>query len=934
MACLFSSAIQAQSIEDILTPLRGTYTVTFTEDADAPDAVPVANGTQVNFIIGLNNRLCTSDLDLSSPTTVSSPSFAVSWNSMLSDARFDVRLTDTDPDPNVVNYAFAGIDFRSHAGVLYGAFTLDSYAAATGTCGAVDAEPGLTEFNAYFSAIQAAFSSLFPSGPFTFTQQSGGYTFRHYDSTNVTLAIRDGQVYARGDGYGAGYVPLGSFETLNANVNLIPRPATVHSSWTGTYSGAMAETEPFSPIPDGTDFYYAINSDGVLCFNDNTQFSNPLYRNNDTVRATWFDAARGRIYRLRAAQFDADEHLLEITSTGNTQYGELEGEKISLNAVCNPALPANPDADEIERLFDLSEQLYPDSTPGGPLSSTQRVDNYSFRYYPATDVFLAVRDGQVYSGSGAVNFDSAPLGTLASVIQSFTSATSAFVPAQSLVGSYNMLVSAANPLSPVRNGDRVRVILAADGSLCIDNLMLSSPLSLLSAPQDVNWTNMQAGVSASLQVPASGSDLTIDLTSNLGGNLGQLTGNRASRLGSCPGAPLDSAQAQAAEELFALAEQIYGNLLPPSSVVSSRNAAGAVTRHYAASGITLTVLGSQVFVHGGEFGDHDVALGSVSSLSQSLGAELANLRAQPPVPTNLAGTYEALVSGANPFAPFPTGSLVRLVLQPDGGLCLNNLSLTPTSSYPLSPSMATWQAGSSDLSASLPLDDLTQLSLTLSNTRGEALGQLAVERISNATVCSTTTPSAEQISTANELFELAERRYDEYFPATDSAVTRTAGSVIFRHYESTGVSLSVLNGEVLVRGGEFGSSEFFVGTIEQLIPALIEDIETAPITSNTFSVTVTGTSTVNLSGLYNVNRTLNIVRQADFEPEELTDTRLADIARSFLLDEIENPDSVQINDVNRTETQLSFRAVLQRVTRVGSSTTSRNVVAIFSLSRL
>ncbi|MDP2227256.1 MAG: hypothetical protein Q8J78_07235, partial [Moraxellaceae bacterium] len=627
---------------------QGTYRLTFTADAGAPDNNPRSTGDVVNFILAENGRLCTDDLSLTGATLRTAPDLALEWRNDLANSRFYFRVTDSDPDPDVGSYAFRDIQFRNTASALFGVFTLttsSNYSATTGNCGS-STDPTSAQIETFFTSAETAYPSLFPAGSFTFTQQSGIYTYRYYDSTSIYLAVSGGQVYARGGGYGSDYKSVGSFESLRTTISNIIRPASVGGFFVGTYQTEMTDTQSYSPILDGSKISYAITTSGQLCLSTGLTLSNPVLLNNNTDVAVWRDDSTGVSYRLDLTIDDAAEGLLEVYSNSGLRFGQLSGDRTSLSATCQ--LLIHPDSlimDQIERLFGLAEQLYPEYVTFGPTVSTQRTAEYTYRHYPVTNVFIAVRNGIVYSGSGMPNFADTRLGTLNEVFTMLGESTRDFVPASTLTGTYDVLVSGANPFFSFPNNTRIRLVIAANGALCIDNITLTNPIALRASPEKVSWTNIQAGIHASMTTSDTAGPITMMLTSTRGENLAALQGERVNLLAACPQPMLSTQDLEVINDLLFLAERQYPELLNTSAGINTRSTTGSVSRYYPVTGLTVSVFQNEVYIRGGDFGVTDFYIGAIGPTINQLRTEVNQQNAAAPYLVQISGNATVAIAG-------------------------------------------------------------------------------------------------------------------------------------------------------------------------------------------------------------------------------------------------------------------------------------------------
>lgn len=828
---------QTPTTTELLSGVLGTYNLTFFDADASPDnnrgLVATPAPSRVTFIIAAGGRLCTPDLNLTGGVASSTPltrNGAVLWTNAFADLQINLRVVDNNADQV---YEFQEIDYRTATGAPVGRFSLAApgdFTAGTGTCGA-STDPTAAQINAFFTSAELAFRTLFPSGPFTFTQTAAGSSYRFYASTGITLAVTAGQVYAKGGGYGTEYVAVGSFRDLTATggINNIIRPASLDAFFAGTYLTTMSDTQPFSPIPTGTEVRYVITSSGQLCLSNRNEIFNPVILNNNTNFVAWIDTVQQRSYRQRITPetpeqpLDPAIGLLQVFSLSNIRYGEFDGVRTSLNAFCTDLDPQHPDtvrAPRIEKLFEVKEQLFPELYPASPIVQTQRTAQYTFRFYPQTNRFIAVSSGIVYEGTGAVSVAGVSSGGLEQVISATTAATSPFLPASFMVGTYDMVVSGASPLSTAPDGTRVRMVLTSNGTLCVDNVALTSPTAPRSALSDVSWTNMQVGLNAFMVVPSTQSAVTVHLTSSLGDSFGRLDGSRVNTRATCTSAAPSAAEIAAAEEYFILAERKFPQLMPAQSTKVDRTASGAITRLYTSTDVTISIVAGEVFARGGSFGANDVVVGNLTTLLPALREEVGQATKAAIIPVSAAGSYDMVVSAATPISPFAGRNRVRLVIGTNGDLCIDTLvSSNPRSEY-TSTQIARWTHATTDINATIDFTDIsTGLTVVLRNSVANSLGTLTGRRVSSNTFCSTSGLSTGAVQMIDEFFMLGERRYPDVLPG--GAFTQVVtGPAVSRTYTSNSLVMTVVNDQVFVRGGSFGTTDTLFGNFSNLLSEL------------------------------------------------------------------------------------------------------------------
>ncbi|MEX0739641.1 MAG: hypothetical protein WD071_09895 [Pseudohongiella sp.] len=221
-------------------------------------------------------------------------------------------------------------------------------------------------------------------------------------------------------------------------------------------------------------------------------------------------------------------------------------------------------------------------------------------------------------------------------------AQSASIPA-SLEGTYSLTFGSAQSGSPLENGTTVDMVIAAGGTVCIADLVLSSPTV---SGAEATWSVPALDVQLAISDVESGSFNEANVLSASGTFLGQFTGDKVSNSTSCAllgGTPPDMSQVS---NLVAKAEELYADLFPSTAVNTAFSILdGYIYRYYDSTGIYIGIKDNTVYVLGGEFGDGaPVTIGTIANT-------LAELTGQPvdpieePVVEVPEGDYNLTISG-------------------------------------------------------------------------------------------------------------------------------------------------------------------------------------------------------------------------------------------------------------------------------------------------
>ncbi|WP_339859463.1 hypothetical protein [Pseudohongiella acticola] len=221
-------------------------------------------------------------------------------------------------------------------------------------------------------------------------------------------------------------------------------------------------------------------------------------------------------------------------------------------------------------------------------------------------------------------------------------AQSTSIPA-SLEGTYSLTFASTQSGAPLANGTTIDMVIAAGGTVCIADLVLSSPTVTGS---EAVWSIADLGVKLAVSNVSSGSFTGATVLSNADVQLGQFTGSKTSNATSCSllgGTPPDMSQVST---LIAKAEELYADLFPNTTANTAfYTEGGYVYRFYASTGIYIGIKDNTVYVQGGAFGNGDpVTIGTIANT-------LAELTGQPVTPieepnTGIpGGDYKLTIAG-------------------------------------------------------------------------------------------------------------------------------------------------------------------------------------------------------------------------------------------------------------------------------------------------
>ncbi len=204
-------------------------------------------------------------------------------------------------------------------------------------------------------------------------------------------------------------------------------PATVPAAFVGTYdltfSPGFVSGGPFT---SGDKATVVVGSDNSMCVNG-VVLTNPVFQNGNAAEAIWKDTPNSVAYAMSNFLGTFNEvNVLGIAANGSFSfYGQLKGSKVSDSTSCTgtagsggsttaPTITAS-----ITQLLDLAELKVPEYFPKGAITLT--FENYVYRFYPQTQIYVAVADGNVFLLGGVFGQAIVNAGPISSVLASLES---------------------------------------------------------------------------------------------------------------------------------------------------------------------------------------------------------------------------------------------------------------------------------------------------------------------------------------------------------------------------------------------------------------------------------------------------------------------------------------------------------------------------------
>lgn len=225
-------------------------------------------------------------------------------------------------------------------------------------------------------------------------------------------------------------------------------------------------------------------------------------------------------------------------------------------------------------------------------------------------------------------------------------AQSASIPA-ALEGTYSLTFESAQAGAPLENGTSIDMVIAPGGTVCIADLVLSSPE--VSGAEAI-WGVPELGVQLAVSDVGSGTFNEANILSSSGAFLGQFSGQKVSNSVSCSllgGTPPDMSLVA---DMVAKAEQLYGDLFPTDTLNNAFSVLdGYIYRHYASAGTYIGIKDGTVYVMGDAFGQAGpVTIGTIANTWAQLESELTGEPVEPidePEVEIPGGDYSLTIAG-------------------------------------------------------------------------------------------------------------------------------------------------------------------------------------------------------------------------------------------------------------------------------------------------
>lgn len=239
---------------------------------------------------------------------------------------------------------------------------------------------------------------------------------------------------------------------------------------------------------------------------------------------------------------------------------------------------------------------------------------------------------------------------------------------------------------------------------------------------------------------------------------------------------------------------------------------------------------------------------ALSAAFVSTGA-LAQTKTAATIPSSFLGTYNLTYAHAQTGSPLANGATATMIIGPGGTLCIAGNTLTNPKLINGNQHEGHWEVPSVDLTLAISslVNGYNEINVYKTSTVGTGsvtfYGQFSGSKVSTSTTgCGTPTPAPVDPAKVAQLFDEAQKKLAQYFPASANAQTQTVDGYTYRFYPSTNIYLAINNGDIYVMGGQFGNTPVKQGPLEAILSELSKMQVTIPeIPSGNATLVLTGT---------------------------------------------------------------------------------------------
>ena len=215
-------------------------------------------------------------------------------------------------------------------------------------------------------------------------------------------------------------------------------PATIPTSFLGTYNLTYDNAQTGSPVANGTAVEVVIAANNTLCLGGYT-LTNPVIRNGNGHEAIWTEGSLGIEISLSSLLNGFNE--INVGPTGGGFYGQLKGSKSSTSTTgCGAVTTPAPDMTKINELFALAQAKFAQYFPSSANAVNQELDGFIYRAYP-DGIYLAINNGDVYVMGGTFGNEPSKQGSLEAILSELSGTNVDIDIPDAAQGDYKLVVT-------------------------------------------------------------------------------------------------------------------------------------------------------------------------------------------------------------------------------------------------------------------------------------------------------------------------------------------------------------------------------------------------------------------------------------------------------------------------------------------------------------
>ena len=171
-----------------------------------------------------------------------------------------------------------------------------------------------------------------------------------------------------------------------------------------------------------------------------------MLRNGNGHEAIWTESTVGVDIALSSIISGFNE--INVGSSTGTWWGQLRGTKSSTSTTgCGAVTTPAPDLTKINELFAAAQAKLAQYFPPSANAVNQTLDDYIYRFYPSTGIYLAINKGEIYVMGGSFGNTPLPQGNIETILSELGKINVDVPPAAE--GDYKLVINGTITISSV-----------------------------------------------------------------------------------------------------------------------------------------------------------------------------------------------------------------------------------------------------------------------------------------------------------------------------------------------------------------------------------------------------------------------------------------------------------------------------------------------------